>query len=136
MIGDKNIGKAGEDQAVSFLEKRGYKVLARNFHREHNGVRLAEIDIVAQENRSAMDRFLGRPATMVFVEVKAASSPEAEFSPEVRVNSAKRGKIARLAEAWLVARGVPLESPWRIDVISVVNPQGGPNCQFEHFQNV
>lgn len=131
-----SIGKAGEDQAVSFLEKRGYKVLARNFHREHNGVRLAEIDIVAQEKRSAMDRFLGRPATTVFVEVKAGQSLIPEFAPEVRVNSAKRGKIARLAEAWLAARGVPLESPWRIDVISVIDPQKGHDCQFEHFQNV
>jgi putative endonuclease len=132
----QSIGKAGEDQAVSFLEKRGYKVLARNYHREHGGLRLAEIDIIAQEKRSAMDRFLGRPATTVFVEVKAGRSQSPELSPEVRVNSDKSDKIAMLAEAWLVQNGVPLESPWRIDVLSIINPQNSQNCQVEHFQNV
>ena len=130
------IGKAGEDFAVKFLEKRGYKVLSRNYHREAGGLRLAEIDIIAQAKRSTMDRFLGRPAVTVFVEVKAGRSENPEFSPEVRVNTQKRGKIARLAEAWLAEHGVPLESPWRIYVVSLINPQNGPNCQVEHFQNV
>lgn len=49
-----NSGKLGEDAAVNFLEKYGYKICARNFRG-----RWGEIDIVAKDGDC-----------IVFVEVK------------------------------------------------------------------
>ena len=37
-------GKAGEDHIARWLEKRGYHILARNYHS-----RFGEIDIIAQQ---------------------------------------------------------------------------------------
>ena len=48
-------GKAGEDHIARWLEKRGYHILARNYHS-----RFGEIDIIAQQG-----------PYLAFVEVKA-----------------------------------------------------------------
>ena len=48
------VGKKGEDAAAAFLQKKGYKILQRNFH-----IKGGEIDIVAEKDN-----------TLVFIEVK------------------------------------------------------------------
>ncbi|MBI4028892.1 MAG: YraN family protein [Candidatus Blackburnbacteria bacterium] len=69
------VGNRGEDQAVKFLQKQGYKVVARNFHN-----RTGEIDIVAIDHN-----------VLVFVEVKTRYSykyglPEESVTPQ-KINS-------------------------------------------------
>ena len=39
-------GKAGEDHVAQWLEERGYKIVARNFHS-----RFGEIDIIAKQRK-------------------------------------------------------------------------------------
>lgn len=51
-------GRAGEDSAAIFLEKKGLQILGRNFR-----YRGGEVDIIAQDDQ-----------TLVFVEVKTWSS--------------------------------------------------------------
>ena len=45
----KLTGDMGEDFAVKYFEKRGYKILERNFHS-----RYGEIDIIAQDEYSVV----------------------------------------------------------------------------------
>ncbi len=54
----KDIGKSGEDIAVRFLKKSGYKIVERNF----SVPRMGEIDIVALDGEY-----------VVFVEVRLRS---------------------------------------------------------------
>lgn len=54
----KDLGKTGEDIAVSFLESQGYKIIKRNYF-----CRFGEIDVVAEKN-----------GTIYFVEVRTLKS--------------------------------------------------------------
>ncbi|HDN84600.1 MAG TPA: YraN family protein, partial [Candidatus Aerophobetes bacterium] len=51
---NKEIGKRGEKLAISYLKKRGYRILDKNFR-----CKIGEIDIVAEND-----------GQIVFVEVK------------------------------------------------------------------
>jgi putative endonuclease len=55
-------GKRGEDYAISYLQKHGYKIIERNF-RTRNG----EIDIIAVDTTE-------KPSVLAFIEVKTRSS--------------------------------------------------------------
>ncbi len=61
----KLLGKHGEDLAVDFLKKQGYKILERNFQKGYG-----EIDIIT------LDPSTGSGDTLVFVEVKTRTSTE------------------------------------------------------------
>jgi putative endonuclease len=50
----KPLGSKGEDLAVRFLEKKGYRILSRNFRTP-----VGEIDVIAEDRN-----------TLVFIEVK------------------------------------------------------------------
>ena len=56
----QNIGQSGEEVAATYLKKSGYQILDRNYANVR-GIRLGEIDIVAEKDKH-----------IVFVEVKAA----------------------------------------------------------------
>ena len=60
-MNSKNKGKIGEEEAVSFLEKKGYKILHRNWHFGHR-----EIDIIAQ---------YGQVVVMVEVKIRSKNNP-------------------------------------------------------------
>jgi len=111
------VGRWGEDAAKSFLEARGYGILARNVHTPHG-----EIDIVASKDQ-----------LLVFVEVKTRTSHSFAF-PEASVTPRKQAHMLSAAETWL---GEHPESgdTWQFDVIAVEGRPGG-KAQIEHFENV
>ena len=82
------LGALGETRAASYLEGRGYRILARNAR--SGGV---EIDIVAQQR-----------GTLVFVEVKTRSS-RYQGSPALAVDARKCARLVRGASAWLREQG-------------------------------
>ena len=84
----RSLGARGEARAASYLEGRGYRILARNAR--SGGV---EIDIVAQ-----------RRGTLVFVEVKTRSS-RYQGAPALAVDSRKCARLVRGASAWLREQG-------------------------------
>ncbi len=100
-----DIGRYGEDQAVRFLKKQGYRILERNFRAGRN-----EIDIVAQDRQF-----------LVFVEVKARSgvgTHEYDYgTPATAVTHAKRTRTLSAARAYLYTN--PTEKEVRFDVIEV-----------------
>lgn len=57
----RKTGKHFEDKACDFLTKKGYKIMARNWHWSNKG----EIDIVAADPKRFGEEYI------VFVEVKA-----------------------------------------------------------------
>jgi len=101
MSGRISLGKKGEEIAVNFLQKQGYKILERNFKK-----RYGEIDIVALDGNS-----------LVFIEVKTRFSEE-YGSPEESVTSWKLRQIAKTGEFYKLLHP---EFPdlLRIDVVAV-----------------
>ena len=99
-------GKIGENIAVSYLEKIGYKIIDRNFE-----CRQGEIDIVALDND-----------IIVFIEVKTRASALYGL-PKEAVNQTKKKHIYSSAEYYVFTHNLENE-PIRIDVIEIYKKQG------------
>ena len=104
------LGGKGEELAVKFLRKKGYKIKVCNYK-----TRLGEIDIIA-----------GDGETLVFVEVKTRESLE-YGQPFESVNSRKKKKLAMVAMLYLKKYA---EVPTcRFDVVSIYINNGKPECE-------
>ncbi|MFZ1626821.1 MAG: YraN family protein [Candidatus Moraniibacteriota bacterium] len=102
------IGKAGEDAAAAYLETHGYRIRERNYANT-KGIRLGEIDIVAQKKDE-----------IIFVEVKAAfiTSGEEERLPEWQVNHSKLRKMEKAAGIYLREKRLE-HRDYSFDVVAV-----------------
>ena len=78
-------GKIGEDVAVKFLRRRGYKIIERNYR----GSRY-EVDIVAREGE-----------VLSFIEVKTRA-PGKSLSGAESINREKQRRIAQAAQHYLL----------------------------------
>lgn len=97
-------GTKGESLACAFLEKRGYKILERNF-----SSRYGEVDIIAKKE----DEY-------VFVEVKTRTVRSTQMvSAEESVTPAKRKKILQTIQVYFSQKHFEFEIPWRCDVIVI-----------------
>ncbi len=101
------LGKSGEDAAVVFLERRGYRILERNFR-----TRFGEIDIIARHQKA-----------ICFIEVKTRASQE-QGSPLEAVTPYKQRKLSRMAIFYLKSKN-SLGVPARFDIVSVEDSSTG-----------
>jgi putative endonuclease len=93
-------GRSAENVAVNHLQKKGYRILARNFrHRRY------EIDVVAWHQ-----------GTIVFIEVKMRSSGSLDTGPSPSYGQIKR--ILSAANSYLHTKA-PIASNSRFDVIRI-----------------
>lgn len=105
-----NSGREGENLAVDYLLKKGYKILEKNFR-----CPAGEIDIIARDGNF-----------IVIVEVKRRISDK-YGEPQLAVNHKKQEKLKKSALYYLCRIGKEL--PVRFDVIAI---RGG---KIEHFEN-
>jgi putative endonuclease len=99
-------GRAGEEQAVSFLVSRGYEILERNY-RTGRG----EIDIIAHHK-----------GMLVFIEVK--SRRNSFFgAPAEAVDYRKQRSIRNTARHYMLKKAMT-EALCRFDVVSIVLETG------------
>ena len=115
----QNIGKLGEDIAVKYLEKHGYKILDRNYRKPWG-----EIDIVAQQSDE-----------LVFIEVKTQNK-EFEWRPEENITRHKKHQLSRIVTTYLKSNKVPEDQNWRVDVLAITLDFKTKNAQIEHIQNI
>jgi len=112
----RKFGNRGEDLAASYLEKKGLKILARQYT-----TRLGEIDLVCREGEE-----------IVFVEVKTRATKTFGY-PEESVTQKKLEKIARVGEQYL--QEYFLEAcPFRVDVVAIETDSKEP--VITHFRHV
>jgi putative endonuclease len=95
-------GELGERIAARWLERSGWKIVARRFR---SGRR--DIDLVVQ-----------RDALIAFVEVKARSGDEFG-DPVEAVNHRKQRELAKSAQSWIDRHGRSGES-YRFDVLGIL----------------
>ena len=123
------LGVAGEDAAARFLERRGWRIEARNWR--PSGARQGlELDVVARHKDS-----------VVFVEVKTRSRKGqggAGRSPDIPVHAAftgqKQAKLVRAARCYLAAHDL-WNLPCRFDLVCVEHAPDG-RWMLEHHINV
>ena len=101
-------GTRGEDIAASYLEDRGWTILARN---ERVGRR--ELDLIAL-----------RKGVLAFVEVKSRRGHRFG-GPLEAITPKKQAEVLRAAAGWLRARDVPSGAVIRFDAIGVTWERGG-----------
>jgi len=99
------VGDVAEAQAAAFLERQGFKVVARNV-----AARTGELDIVALER-----------GVLCFVEVRARSRAKWGAAEET-VGAQKQRRLARVAERFL-ASWPDRDAKCRFDVVAVT-PDG------------
>jgi putative endonuclease len=111
------LGARGEDAAVRFLKRLGYRIVERGYDSP-----LGELDIVAVDGR-----------TVVFVEVKTRASTDAGH-PSDAIDDNKQRRMTQSALAYLKAKRL-LEYSSRFDVVAVTWPVNSRRPHIEHFKN-
>src|SRR3989338_2750421 len=105
----KRVGKIGEDIACQFLERKGFKILERNYRKPWG-----EIDIIAE--RAGIVRFL--EVNAVSRENLGDDSREMDYRPEEMATREKLMKVARTAELYMQAKKDKRE--FQVDVVGVI----------------
>lgn len=105
-------GAIGEDIACTFLVRKGFKILEKNYRKPWG-----EIDVIAEKN-----------GIMHFVEVKAVSrilspndSREMDYRPEEMATRSKLHKVARTATIYMESKRDSRE--FQVDVLGVLMDQ-------------
>ncbi|MCC6404992.1 MAG: YraN family protein [Candidatus Yanofskybacteria bacterium] len=115
---DTIFGLSGEEAACHWLVGSGFRILDRNWRRPWG-----ELDIVASKD-----------GTIHFVEVKTARRLVTGFEPFLRANGRKMHKVMRTAQTWLSAHQYSPDTPWQLDIISVIMEGKAPAIEF--FENI
>ena len=126
----QNIGKLGEDIAVKYLEKHGYKILDRNYRKPWG-----EIDIIASENIGKNQFLTQQNQELVFIEVKTQNQ-EFEWRPEENITRHKKHQLSRIVTTYLKANKIPEDQNWRVDVLAITLDFKTKNASVEHIQNI
>lgn len=100
-----DLGAWGEEKAVRFLKRRGYKIIDRNFR-----CRFGEIDIIAEK-----DDYL------IFVEVRLRKDTR-YGAPEETVDWRKQQKLRMTADYYLMTHETELDV--RFDVLALYAHHG------------
>lgn len=111
------LGQQGEQLAAEYLQRAGFRVLARNWRCSEG-----EIDIVAADRR-----------TLVACEVKTRSGTR-YGTPLEAVTRKKLSRLRRLAVRWVLANGVLFDEV-RVDVVEVLKDERG-DFVIEHIRGV
>jgi len=113
-----SLGKKGEEIAVSYLAKKGFRIIERNFK-----ARYGEVDIIAQDGEA-----------LVFVEVKTRIGTKYGM-PKESVTPRKLKEVVKTAEYYATLHP-GLSKSLRIDVVGViVDPLTGEASSVEHIPN-
>lgn len=116
-----SLGQIGEDIATQYLQKRGYKIIERNYRKPWG-----EIDIIA-----------GKDKDIIFVEVKTLRQDRDlnnRFLPEENVTFQKKKKLIRTAKIYLLEKKCSKDQIWQIDVIGI-EIADNKKCRLRHTKN-
>jgi putative endonuclease len=114
----RTVGAAGEQLAAGWLERSGYKIVARNY-RCAGG----EVDLVAEDR-----------GEVVFVEVRTRRAGGL-VGPEESLTRRKQQRILRAAEHFLHACD-GAERPWRVDLVAIEVGPSGRVDRVDHLRSV
>ena len=121
---EESFGARGETLAAEYLEKKGYKILDRNYKNDR-GKRLGEIDIVARKD-----------GKIVFVEVKTRSLENYESTlPEANITYAKLRKLAKIGQIYIKAHKL-WDKPYQFDAVSIWLSADYKDAKIKHIESI
>ncbi len=117
-MNNRELGTMGEQAAITYLEKRGYEIIAKNFRVG----RMGEIDIIGQDGD-----------TLCFIEVKTRSSV-LFGTPAQAVSPSKQATIRRLSQIYMQRYRIT-DEPVRFDVVELMMTRDGIVKNIQIIQN-
>lgn len=118
LISPKELGNLGEKIARRYLQKKKYKILAKNFKRKWG-----EVDIVAKKKNR-----------IIFFEVKCISKKEG-FFPEDQVSQKKKRQLLKMTQIYLSENKIPLAIPHQIDILAIEIFPDFKKAKIRHLEN-
>jgi putative endonuclease len=107
----KELGQKGEELALRFLKKRGYRIIEKNYV-----CKMGEMDIIAKEK-----------GTLVFIEVKTRTSM-AFGPPQLAVTRFKQRQLSKVALYYLKEKRLENVKA-RFDVVAILLVQKGEEIE-------
>jgi putative endonuclease len=115
----RQTGRIGEDAAATFLERRGYRIVARNWR-----CRSGELDIVAEQGDA-----------LVFVEVRTRRPTGTFGTAKESVDYRKQRQVREVAQVYL-GQTKRYEAKLRFDVIAVeLSAEAEADPAIEHIEH-
>lgn len=124
----RKVGDMGENIACSFLKKRGFKIIERNYSKKWG-----EIDIITRKKN-----------IIHFIEVKSISIqgnvldkvPHVtdRYRPEDNMHPWKLKRLSRAIQTYLLER--KLDSDWQLDLVTVKMDQQRRRAMVEIMENL
>jgi len=119
-------GKFGENLAIKYLKKQGYKILVTNY-----SSKVGEVDIIAietkkarkkQANYHALPKEIKKEDKLVFVEVKSRKTA-GKIRPSDAVGEKKRNHYNSVASSFRLYNPKFASLSYRYDIIEVVGEE-------------
>ena len=109
-------GRRAEALAAELLERRGFRIIERNWRRPEG-----ELDLVADDH-----------GTCVFVEVRSRTGVE-QGDPLESITPRKRARVIRAARLYLDSQPVQAAG-YRFDVVGVTFPEDGGEPRLSYVE--
>ncbi len=125
----RKIGDIGENVCCSYLEKRGFRIISRNYLKKWG-----EIDVIAEKG-----------GTLRFVEVKTISRENVKdisretldnYRPEENVHPWKLKRLLRTIQGYLLENKVKSEKHWQLDIMAVFLDLKNKEARVRFTENV
>jgi putative endonuclease len=118
----RKLGDLGEKEAENFLEKNGYKIIAKNYRVKN----LGEIDIIGEKKDK-----------LYFFEVKTRKAKHiANFPIEYSINEKKRRNLNKICQTYLLEKKHGTDKKWQVDAIFVKINEINNNFIIERLENI
>lgn len=123
-IHSKRTGTLGETIACTYLQRKGYTIVERNFQNT-KGYKYGEIDIIATQE-----------SMIVFIEVKTRLMRMGEaLIPEENISTKKLSHLERIASTYLTTKKL-WNVEHRFDAISILLDLHLKKAQVRHLENI
>jgi putative endonuclease len=123
MLNSREKGNIGEGIACTFLMKRGFDIVEKNYLKKWG-----EIDIIARKN-----------GVINFIEVKSVMGKKSDlkdFRPEENVHVLKQRRLRRVIQSYLLERGYGLGAEFLFHVIVVYMDEQTRRASVSFIENV
>ena len=114
MAAHNELGKKGEELAVEYLLKKGYKIVARNFTFQK-----AEVDIIARKDN-----------VLAIIEVKTRSTPDFG-DPQEFVKGRPIQRLVKAVDHFVNEHDMEVEV--RFDIVAIIQNKAG--TRLEHLED-
>jgi len=118
-VSQNNLGKLGEDCAVTRLTSLGYSLVERNFHNYYG-----ELDLIMRKN-----------GELIFVEVKTVSSG-AGYEPVEQMTRRKLIHIRNTINGYLSFKNISEKQVYRLDFVGIIVDDSDIVIKFDHRQSI